>query len=513
MPIQLIACVANGACKNQLAIGKNNGLLFKIKEDIALFKNITTNQLSEHSTLEKNVVLMGRKTWYSIPANHRPLNNRINIVLTRDKQLRKLSPFPWKANCAFNMTKLFDKDTYYWTFDEFKRFYKLTNANVFVIGGGEIYNTFLNHENKGMTPENVYFTEVTTSTIKSGDTFIQPLDERYKLIGVSDKKFDTQSNVFYRFLTYKNQNSEESGEREYLKLCKNVLDTGREREDRTEVGTYSVFGRQLHFDISQGVPLLTTKRVPWKHVIEELLWFMRGDTDARLLQENGVKIWDGNTSRQFLDKRGLQHYPQGVLGAGYGFQWRFFGAKYCHAFADTSKIDTSKIGGFDQLNYIIDELKTNPYGRRALMCYWNPPDFEKTSLQPCHFSCQFYVNFRGSGGGGGDEPHLDCHFTMRSTDVFLGLPFNLFSYTVLTYIVALKCNMKPGKLVYTGGDVHIYKNHVSQVKEQLSRTLRPLPRLMINKDIKDKDFADISVSDFDVVGYFPHPPIKAPMAV
>jgi thymidylate synthase len=234
---------------------------------------------------------------------------------------------------------------------------------------------------------------------------------------------------------------------------------------------------------------------------------MKGDTDAKLLQRNGVKIWDGNTSREFLDNRGLQHYPEGVLGAGYGFQWRFFGAKYCYAFADTSKIDTSKVGGFDQLDYVINELKNNPLGRRALMCYWNPPDFDKTALQPCHYSCQFYVDYKNN------EPRLDCHFTMRSTDVFLGLPFNIFSYTVLTYIIALKCDMKPGKLVYTGGDVHIYKNHIEQVKEQLSRELRPLPRLIINKDIKDMDFADISVSDFDIVGYFPHPPIKAPMAV
>jgi thymidylate synthase len=191
----------------------------------------------------------------------------------------------------------------------------------------------------------------------------------------------------------------------------------------------------------------------------------------------------------------------------YGWQWRFFGAKYSHAFSDTSKINTSKIGGFDQLEYVIRELKENPMGRRALMSYWNPPDFDKMVLPPCHYSCQFYVEERNN------ERYLNCHFTMRSTDVFLGLPFNIFSYAVLTYIIAIKCNMKPGTLVYTGGDVHIYKNHIDQVEEQLTRTMRPLPKLIVNKDVEYKDFSEISITDFDVVGYFPHPPIKAPMAV
>lgn len=514
MPVQLIACVAN--YKNKMAIGRNNGLLFQIKEDLRFFQNITSNQLSKDSALHKNVVLMGRKTWYSIPTNNRPLKHRINIVLTNDKQLRNKSPFPWKAllscksRAVFSVNHIFDKDTYYWTFKEFEKFYKLTNANVFVIGGSDIYNIFLTTKERTLIPEKVYITEVTDNKWDKDlepDTFMEPLDTNYRLIGVSDKKYDKQSKIHYKFLTYKRFDTKISDEKEYLKLCQNIVDEGKARDDRTGVGTYSVFGRQLHFDISQGVPLLTTKRVPWKHVIHELLWFLRGDTNAKILQREGVRIWDGNTSREFLDERGLHHYPEGTLGAGYGWQWRFFGGKYSHAFSDTSKIETSKIGGFDQLNYIINELKNNPYGRRALMCYWNPPDFKKTSLLPCHYSCQFYVDFRNG------ELFLDCHFTMRSTDVFLGLPFNIFSYTVLTYIIALKCDMKPGKLVYTGADVHIYKNHIEQVKDQLSRTLRPLPRFIVNKDVKDKAFADISVSDFDIAGYFPHPPIKAPMAV
>ncbi len=504
MTINFVACVTN--YKNKLAIGKNNELFCKIKEDISFFKNITTNQLSNVSKIQKNVVVMGRKTWFSIPVLYRPLSDRMNIVLTNNKELLKKSPFPWKAR-ILNDASLFDKNIYYWTLKEFKRFYRITNANVFVIGGGEIYNSFLNSDGVDLSPNNVYFTEVQyKQELGEPDVFMDALDTRYKLVGISPLKLDTKTNLQYRFLTYrKGENA--TSELEYMKLCEDVLKNGKERDDRTGVGTYSVFGRQLHFDISNSIPLLTTKRIPWKHVIHELLWFMRGDTDAKLLQNNGVRIWDGNTSRKFLDQRGLNHYPVGVLGPGYGWQWRFFGGKYCHAFADTSQLDTTKIGGFDQLEYIIQQLKNNPYGRRALMCYWNPPDFDKMSLLPCHYSCQFYVDFING------ERYLDCHFTMRSTDVFLGLPFNIFSYAVLTYVIALKCDMKPGKLVFTGGDVHIYKNHLEQVYTQLFRNTRPLPKLVLNKDIKYKDFRDITIDDFDITGYFPHPPIKADMAI
>jgi thymidylate synthase len=186
---------------------------------------------------------------------------------------------------------------------------------------------------------------------------------------------------------------------------------------------------------------------------------------------------------------------------------RFFGAKYSQAFADTSKVDTSKIGGFDQISYILDLLQNDPFSRRILMSYWNPPDFEKTALLPCHFNVQFYVEELNN------QRYLSCHFTMRSNDLFLGHPFNIFSYAVMTYILAAKSNMKPKELVFTGGDVHIYKNHIEQVNEQLNRLNRPLPKLILNPAVKYKDFKDITIDDFNIVGYFPHGMIKAPMAV
>lgn len=505
MPISIIA---NGwFYKNKFAIGKNNGLLVHLKNDLKYFQRITTLPHNTNSKVEKNVVVMGRKTWFSIPQNKRPLPNRINIVLTNDKSFLSHSPYPWQ--CKMNLSYDFNtkgQSTYFMTLKDFNHFYKKTQANVFVIGGGDIYNLFLKD------CSTIYLTEMknykVTHEFSEPNVFMNVMDSSYKLISVSEKhnQHIDSSNIEYRFLVYKKTYTI-SDEQKYLDLCNDVLQNGISRQDRTNIGTISTFGQQVSFDISECVPLLTTKRVPWKHAIEELLWFMRGDTDAKILQKKGVKIWNGNTTREFLDKRGLTHYEEGILGAGYGWQWRFFGANYCQAFADTSKLDTSKIGGFDQLEYIINTIKTDPFSRRILMCYWNPPDFDKTALLPCHYSCQFYVRHTKNVN------YLDCHFTMRSNDLFLGNPFNIFSYTVLTYIIALKCDMTPGKLVYTGGDVHIYNNHVEQVRLQSSRQMRPLPKLLLDESIKYKKWCDIAISDFEVVGYFPHGNISAPMAI
>jgi thymidylate synthase len=416
----------------------------------------------------------------------------------------KLSPYDKKMT----------KDVYFISYKQFIDFYKRTNANVFVIGGGEVYNIFLNNEDLRLRPSKVYLTEVyeymkgkDKDTDKEPNVFMDHLDQSYRLVGFSERKRDSENNLDFRFLEYRFFPGFFTEEYKYLDLAQRVLTSGSERSDRTGVGTISIFGGNMSFDISDTVPLLTTKRVPWKHCIHELLWFMRGDTDNDILKKQGVKIWDGNTSREFLDKRGLHHYKEGILGPLYGWQWRFFGARYSQAFADTSMIDRSMIGGFDQLESVINLLKTDPFSRRIVMSYWNPPDFDKMVLLPCHYSIQFYVREHYN------IKYLDCLFNMRSNDMFLGNPFNIFSYTVLVYILALKCDMKPGKLIYNGGDVHIYKNHIEQIEEQLSRNPRPLPKLKLNNKIKYKKIEDITIEDFDLIGYFPHPVIKAPMAV
>jgi thymidylate synthase len=510
MPISLVSCIV--PFKNRLAIGSKNDLIVKLKSDLSHFKQLTRDCLSSESSLDKNVIVMGRKTWFSIPRSQRPLSGRINIVLTNDKDLHKVSPYTrqrWWSRKDFK-----HKNLYFMSYTQFEQFYKETNANVFVIGGGDIYNMFLHNEKEIMRPSKLYITEVYDFKFKTGeepDVFMDSFDNSYKLTSVSEKVFDESQGVSFRYLEYRRDAkhmSTISDEGKYLDLLRRTLTQGKVRRDRTGVGTIGTLGEQLHFDISQSVPLLTTKRVPWKHCLEELLWFMRGDTHNKVLQKKGVKIWDLNTSREFLDSRGLYHYEEGILGPGYGWQMRFFGANYSQAFADTSDVDTSMIGGVDQLEYIVNELKENPFSRRILMCYWNPPNFQETALLPCHFSVQFYVEEDHDG-----QKHLSAHFTMRSSDTFLGLPFNILSYALMTYIIAAKCDMKPKKLVYSGCDVHIYRNHVEQVKEQLSRTPRPFPRVIINPAVKDKAWHAISVDDFEVVGYFPYPSIRAPMAV
>ena len=301
----------------------------------------------------------------------------------------------------------------------------------------------------------------------------------------------------------------------YMGMCENILAEGEIREDRTNVGTIGIFGVQLHFDIKETVPLLTTKRVAWRHCIQELLWFLRGDTDARLLQEHGVHIWDQNTSREFLDARGLVDYEEGVLGPGYGWQWRFFGTPYDQKYADTSKIDRNDIcSGVDQIEHVIREIQENPFSRRLLVSAWNPCDLKMTALPPCHFGFQFYVEKAVPHEKDDDTRNfLNCHFLMRSNDLGCGFAFNLFSYSVLTYIIAMKCNLRPGRLVYTCSDAHIYMNHVEAMREQLRRTPRPAPKLILSDTIREKSFEDITLEDFQLLGYFPHPPLKMSMAV
>jgi thymidylate synthase len=288
----------------------------------------------------------------------------------------------------------------------------------------------------------------------------------------------------------------------YLNLMKRVVENGKHREDRTSTGTISVFGEQMRFDISECLPVLTTKFVPWKSCIKELLWFLKGQTDVSILQKEGVKIWDGNTTREFLDKRGLTHLAEGDLGEGYGYQWRHFGAEY-----KTCKDDYTG-QGFDQIQFIIDELKSNPFSRRMYMTSWNASRLHNMALPPCHLSAQFYVDIDKDG-----VKHLSCQMYQRSVDTFLGCPWNIMSYATLTYILATICDMKPRELIMCLGDTHIYSNHVEQVKEQLSRTPYPFPKLVVNPNIKNKKIEDITMEDFELVGYEYHPAIKAKMAV
>lgn len=296
-------------------------------------------------------------------------------------------------------------------------------------------------------------------------------------------------------------NQEESN---YLKLLSDILEKGNLRQDRTGVGTKSLFGTNLRFSLEENkLPLLTTKKVFARGIIEELLFFIRGETDTKKLEAKGINIWKGNTSREFLDKRKLTYLSEGSMGKGYGFQWRKFGADDEHDIAwQRTTIPTEY--GVDQLKIALDMIKNDPYSRKILVSAWNPQQLHEMALEPCHYSFQFYVH----------DNKLSLQWQQRSVDAFLGLPFNCASYAILTHIFAKACNLQPGELIFNGGDTHIYLNHIDQVKEQLTRDPYPFPTLTINKKIETiEDIEKLEFNDFIIENYQSHTAIKADMAI
>jgi thymidylate synthase len=263
--------------------------------------------------------------------------------------------------------------------------------------------------------------------------------------------------------------------RSYLDLMQHVLDEGVRKSDRTGTGTLSVFGAQLRFDLADGFPLLTTKKLHLKSIVHELLWFLKGETNTRYLKDHGVSIWD-----EWAD-------ANGDLGPVYGYQWRSWPAP------DGRHID--------QVANVLAELKRNPDSRRLIVSAWNVADLDRMALMPCHALFQFYVA----------DARLSCQLYQRSADIFLGVPFNIASYALLTMMVAQVCDLQPGDFVHTFGDTHLYLNHVEQAREQLSRSPRPLPVIKLNAAVRN--LFDFRFEDFSLERYDPHPAIKAPIAV
>ena len=289
----------------------------------------------------------------------------------------------------------------------------------------------------------------------------------------------------------------EHEENQYIELINELLEHGESKENRTGTDTIGKFGHQMRFSLSEGFPLLTTKKVFWKGVVEELLWFLRGETDSTKLAEKGVHIWDANGSREFLDSRGLGERAIGDLGPVYGFQWRHFGAKYGKATDDYTG------QGYDQLKECIRLLKEEPFSRRIIISAWNPEDLKEMALPPCHMFVQFYVTSRGE---------LNTLMYQRSCDVGLGVPFNIASYSLLTCILAHHCGLKRGEFVYSMGDVHIYKNHLEALRGQLERTPYPFPSLKILAS-QEKEVDQYEWEDFLLENYKHHPTIKMDMVV
>lgn len=275
-------------------------------------------------------------------------------------------------------------------------------------------------------------------------------------------------------------------EQEYLNLLDKIITQGSIRKDRTGVGTRSLFGTQLRFLLKDNtLPLITTKKTFVRGTVEELLFFIRGQTNTKLLEAKGVNIWKGNTSREFLDKKGLFYYAEGNMGPMYGENWRNF-------------------EGTDQLKNILKLIKTDPMSRRIMVTAYNPSKSHLTVLDPCHPFFQFYI----------DDGKLSCMFTMRSSDFPVGFPINLSSYAILTHLFAKASGLKPGELIFSGGDTHVYLNHIDQVKEQIQREPFEFPKLNIKKEISTiEDMEKLEFSDFEIIDYKYHPAIKYEMAI
>jgi dihydrofolate reductase/thymidylate synthase len=480
-------------------IGKDGALPWRLPEDMAHFKQVTmaTSQEERGDASRQNAVVMGRKTWESIPQKFRPLAGRINVVLTSaagDHCTKQRYPegVLLAASVEEALVTLAQRQDV---------------AEVFAIGGQRVYEQIVEMPNC----QYIFMTRVGKDL--QCDAFFPAFDEaKFKVAHLS--KSNSHHGLPFDFIVYQRLENPEvkfgpsaalaaaggagqflHEEFQYLDAIREIIDKGIPTDDRTGVGTRAVFGKMMRFDLRKSFPLLTTKRTFWRGVLEELLWFVKGDTNAKHLSEKGVKIWDANGSREFLDNRGLSHREEGDLGPVYGFQWRHFGAKYVDMHTDYTG------QGVDQLAECIRKIKEDPNDRRILLSAWNPADLSLMALPPCHMFCQFYV----AAG------ELSCLMYQRSCDMGLGVPFNIASYSLLTCMMAQVCGLKPGEFIHSLGNAHVYENHIEPLKTQLERTPRPFPTLAINPDIKDID--GFQASDFEIIGYNPHGKIAMDMAV
>lgn len=440
--------------KHNFGIGANNSLPWNLPEDLNYFKKITHG----------SAVIMGRKTWESLP--RRPLPGRCNIVITSGAKPDKMP-----ENTVFtNMARI----------DE-----HISGANnVFVIGGAAIYKHFMTRANK------IYAT-IINNKFDNCDTFF-PTEEFQHFNILEYSEIINENGISYRHVVY-TRTDVAHDEHKYLNLLTTVVNEGKMRPNRTGTDAISIFGHTMKFNITNTIPLLTTKFVPVRLIIEELLFFLRGDTDSKKLNAVGVKIWNVNTTREFLDSRGLNDYDVGLMGPMYGYNWRHFGAQY-------DPTGATPAAGFDQLNALIDGLINDPYSRRHLLTTYDPSTVSKCVLAPCHgIVTQFYV----------DDGFLHCSTYCRSSDTFLGLPFNIASYAILTQLIAKKCGYSAGDLTITTGDTHLYANHITPYETQIVRNPLPFPKLVISDAVVEKKWEDIVATDFDIVAYVHGPSILA----
>ena len=435
--------------------------------DLVDFKKITTECDSQQRL---NVVIMGKNTWVSL--NKKALPNRLNIIISST------------LTDSYNSLVFKNLETCLETLKE-QYFHKINK--IFIIGGEQLYNEAIAHP----MCHQIYLTKIPGHYIC--DKYFPVIDtEVYQEMPVISEKDGMQFHIYEKIKQF---NMEEY---QYIKLIKRIIYSGTTKDDRTKIGTFSVFGNQMRFNLqNNNFPLLTTKKVFLRGIIEELLWFINGSTDAKLLSQKNVKIWDANGSREFLDNLGFTDREEGDLGPVYGFQWRNWGAEYIDNKSDYNN------KGIDQLSNLIEEIKKNPTSRRLILSAWNVADIPKMALPPCHILCQFYVA----------DGKLSAQLYQRSGDVGLGVPFNIASYALLLKMVAFVTGYEPADLVYTLGDAHIYNNHIDALKKQITRIPRDFPKLYITNTDSIKNITDFTIDNFDVQNYKPHSNIKMEMAV
>ena len=481
---------------NHNVIGENDKLIVHSKKDMRNFQKITTDSYPEG---DYNILIMGYNTWKSIPADRVPLKNRMNIVLTRNHVITE-------SDNVKSFKEL--HDAFQWSQEN-------ETGKVFVIGGSHIFNECCKGEYLSNLDQ-IYLTRFDNNyhPRNSTQSFPIKLFQDMILVHQSDKMNEicerphlekpksflaeylaeqASKSVSFTFDTFQKAENVNHDEIQYLDLLNKICSEGVETQSRNSL-VYSLFGERMIYDLQKGFPLLTTKTVGYKTILRELLWFIRGQTSNKELNDKNVRIWDQNSTREFLDSRGLD-YEEGDLGPVYGFQWRHSGAEY-----ETCETDYSGKGK-DQLKEVIQLIKEDPGSRRIIMSAWNANDIDKMALPPCHVMCQFHVNQK--------EGQLDCQLYQRSGDMFLGVPFNIASYAFLTHIICKLTGYKAGRLIHVLGDAHIYESHMNAVKEQIKRVPYEFPELIVSDDLTDID--DIKEEYFTMNNYKSWPKITAPM--
>lgn len=448
-------------------IAKNGNIPWNNSDDMKAFRATTIG------LRKRNTVIMGRYTYESIPEDRRPLAERKNVVISKTMKQEEhpdIIVYPSLKEALAGLGSSSVQSDEYW-----------------IIGGEMIYNEAVN--------DFLYLCDkIVVSRFKENYN----CDQFFPFDAIKDFKAahdPTRLRDYTRFTFLPNVEHEEW---KYLDLLEKIKEKGEQKPDRTGVGTLSLFGESLSFDISKRIPLLTTKKLFYNAVIRELLFFISGKTDTNILESEGVKIWHGNTTAEFLKKRGLP-YEAGDMGPGYGFQWRHWGAVY-------EGCDKNYEGeGVDQLKQLVEGIRNDPHSRRHILSAWNVGDLEKMAVPPCHSFVQFYVS--------ADRRHLDCQLTQRSADMFLGVPFNIASYAMLTYMIAHICALRPRTLKINFGDCHIYQNHLEQVTKQLKRTPMPFATLEFRNATRLQQIDDFNFDSFVIKKYESWPGIQAPMAV